>query len=130
MNSSPRREAPAASVAPMSRVEALAEDWITPYSQAEHLRRARDWLVRLRPDATAEMRIAALTHDIERMFPGGPVLSHATIRWDAPDYLYPHMLRSAEVVGVWLTNLGSTGRSVDAAEIRRLVGLHLSLIHI
>ena len=114
----------AAVVVPSSEVETLAQEWIAPYSQAEHLRRARDWLVHLQPDATPEMRIAALTHDIERMFPGGPVLAHATIRWDAPDYLYAHSLRSAEVVGVWLGNLGAVGRTVDAAEIRRLVGLH------
>ncbi|MBP2366797.1 hypothetical protein JOF36_002493 [Pseudonocardia parietis] len=105
-------------------VEALATEWIAAYDQAEHLVRARDWLVHLASAATAEMRIAALTHDIERMFPGGPVLRHADGRWDDPDYLFPHMLRSAEVVTVWLGNLGPVAATVDRAEIRRLVGLH------
>jgi hypothetical protein len=107
-----------------SEVEVLAAEWIAPYRQAEHLVRARDWLVHLVPSATAEMRIAALTHDIERMFPGGPVLKHADTRWDDPDYLYAHMLRSAEAVTVWLGSLGSVAATVDGAEIRRLVGLH------
>ncbi|GAA4714921.1 hypothetical protein GCM10023215_67630 [Pseudonocardia yuanmonensis] len=105
-------------------VEALAAEWIAPYGQADHLVRARDWLVHLAPAATAEMRIAALTHDIERMFPGGPVLRHADGRWDDPDYLYAHMLRSAEAVTVWLGGLGPVAATVDGAEIRRLVGLH------
>jgi hypothetical protein len=107
-----------------SEVEALAAEWIAPYHQAEHLVRARDWLVHLTPSATAEMRIAAITHDIERMFPGGPVLGHADVRWDDPAYLFPHSLRSAEVVSVWLGNLGPVAATVDVAEIRRLIGLH------
>jgi hypothetical protein len=98
-----------------SHVEALAAEWIAPYHQAEHLVRARDWLVHLTPSATAEMRIAAITHDIERMFPGGPVLGHADVRWDDPAYLFPHSLRSAEVVSVWLGNLGPVAATVDVA---------------
>lgn len=105
-------------------VEALAAEWIAPYGQAEHLVRARDWLVHLAPTATAEMRVAALTHDVERMFPGGPVLRHADQRWDDPVYLYAHSLRSAEAVTVWLGGLGAVAAAVDPAEIRRLVGLH------
>lgn len=107
-----------------SEVEALAAEWIAPYRQAEHLVRARDWLVHLAPSAPAEMRIAAITHDIERMFPGGPVLKHADTRWDDPDYLFAHMLRSAEAVTVWLGSLGPVAATVDGAEIRRLIGLH------
>lgn len=107
-----------------TEIEMLASEWISDYQQAEHLRRTRDWVVHLMPEASNEMRIAALTHDIERKFPGGPVLSHADATWDSPFYLYPHMLRSAEFVGVWLTNLGPRSSAVDIAEVRRLVGLH------
>jgi len=105
-----------------SDVEARAAEWVRPYSQAHHLARTRDWLVWLLPDASAELRIAALTHDVERMYPGGPVLDHAATDWDSPFYLYPHMLRSAEIVGFWLAGLGTAG--LDVAEVRRLVGLH------
>jgi hypothetical protein len=107
-----------------TEVEALAAGWVAPYHQCEHLMRTRDWLVHLDPGATVEMRVAAMTHDIERMFPGGPVLQHATVQWDDPFYLFPHSLRSAEAVGVWLGSLGPAAASVGIAEVRRLIGLH------
>jgi hypothetical protein len=107
-----------------TEVEALAAEWVAPYNQREHLMRARDWLVHLNPEATVEMRVAAMTHDIERMFPGGPALRHATAQWDDPFYLFPHSLRSAEAVGVWLGSLGPVSASVGVGEIRRLIALH------
>ncbi|MBB3087053.1 hypothetical protein [Geodermatophilus sabuli] len=107
-----------------TEVEALAAEWVRPYDQAEHLMRARDWLVHLNPAATVEMRLAAMTHDIERMFPGGPRLDHATQVWDDPFYLYPHSLRSAEAVGVWLGSIGPAAAQVELREVRRLIGLH------
>lgn len=113
----------APAVEPTSKVEAEAATWISGYAQAEHLRRTRDWVVYLQPAAPTELRIAALTHDIERLYPGGPRHQPAT-EWDDPFYLYPHMLRSAEFVTVWLANLGLTAATVDIAEVRRLVGLH------
>jgi hypothetical protein len=107
-----------------TEVELLAAEWVRPYDQVVHLMRARDWLVQLNPAATVEMRVAAMTHDIERMFPGGPRLDHATMEWDSPFYLYPHSLRSAESVGVWLAGIGAASAQVDLREVRRLVGLH------
>lgn len=106
-----------------TEVEAAAAQWVAPYSQVLHLLRTRDWLLRLTPDASLEARLAAMTHDIERMFPGGPVLDFAHARWDDPAYLYPHQLRSAAFVGDWLSAQGHAG-DVDVAEVRRLVGLH------
>ena len=105
-------------------MERLASEWIAPYGQAWHLERARDWLVHLDPSATLEMRLAVLTHDIERMFPGGPSFDKSGGRWDDPDYLYAHGARSAEVVGVWLHGVGEAGRSADRKELRRLITLH------
>jgi hypothetical protein len=107
-----------------TEIEALAAEWVAPYDQVEHLMRARDWVVHLDPAATVEMRVAAMTHDIERMFPGGPVLRHADGNWDNPFYLFPHSLRSAEAVGMWLGALGPVSAQVSAGEIRRLVALH------
>jgi hypothetical protein len=107
-----------------TEIEALAAEWVRPYGQALHLMRARDWLVCLDPSATTEMRLAAMTHDIERMFPGGPVLDHATTGWDSPFYLFPHQLRSAEAVGVWLGTIGPVSAQVTVTEVRRLVALH------
>lgn len=106
-----------------TEVEAAAAEWVAPYSQVVHLLRTRDWLVRLTPDASLEARLAAMTHDIERMFPGGPVLDFAHARWDDPAYLYPHQLRSAAFAGQWLSGLEHAD-DVDVAEVRRLIGLH------
>ena len=123
---SPTRATPwAAPEVPLdTEIEALAAEWVRPYDQADHLMRARDWLVHLNPAATVEMRLAAMTHDIERMFPGGPRLDHATTEWESPFYLYPHSLRSAESVGVWLGSIGPVAAQVSLQEVRRLVGLH------
>lgn len=107
-----------------TEIEALAAEWVAPYDQVEHLTRTRDWVVHLHAEATVEMRVAAMTHDVERMFPGGPVLRHADGDWDDPFYLFPHALRSAEAVGMWLGALGPVSAQVSLSEVRRLVALH------
>lgn len=110
-------------VALNTEVETAASEWIAPYNQVDHLMRTRDWLVHLTPEATLEARLAAMTHDIERMFPGGPTLDYARGAWDDPAYLYPHQLRSAAFVGDWLSSQ-DVSADVDIEEVRRLVGLH------
>lgn len=107
-----------------TEIERRALAWIEPYNQAWHLSRARDWVVRLDPKATVEMRLAAATHDIERMIPGGPVADKRTCRWDDPDYLYAHGSRSALVVGTWIHEQGPAAGDLSVAELRRLVTLH------
>jgi hypothetical protein len=107
-----------------TEIERRAIEWIAPFSQALHLERARDWVVRLDADASLELRLAAVTHDIERMFPGGPVFDRATGRWDDPDYLYAHGRRSAEVVGVWVHEQGDVADGLAVGELRRLITLH------
>ncbi len=117
-------DAVAASAPVETEVERRAVAWIEPYNQAHHLIRARDWLVHIDPSASLEMRLAAVTHDIERMFPGGPAIDKATCRWDDPDYLYAHASRSADVVEKWLAQQGESGRDIDVPELRRLITLH------
>jgi hypothetical protein len=107
-----------------TEIERRAMGWIEPYNQAWHLARARDWLVRLDGGASTEMRLAAMTHDIERMFPGGPVFDKQKGRWDDPDYCYAHGSRSALVVGIWVHEQGGAAGDLSVAEVRRLVTLH------
>jgi hypothetical protein len=107
-----------------TEIERRALAWIGPYSQAWHLVRARDWLVRLDPGASLESRLAVLTHDIERMYPNGPQLDKATGRWDDPHYLYAHASRSAEVVGVWLHSQGDVAEELCLSDVQRLITLH------
>jgi hypothetical protein len=105
-------------------LEARAAEWIAPFSQAEHLVRARDWVVELDPAASGALRLAALTHDIERHFPGGPRQNLSEDRWDDPDYLFAHSLRSADFVQRWLEESPARPPAGFVKEVRRLVLLH------
>jgi hypothetical protein len=103
-------------------LEAHARAWIGPYSQALHLERTLDWLLELDPDAGEALRLAALTHDMERHFPGGPVQDKANAAWDDPAYLRAHSERSARVVGDWLAEQGAAPELI--ADVQGLIELH------
>jgi hypothetical protein len=83
-------------------LEERALAWIEPYWNAEHLRRTRDWLLELEPEASEALRLAALTHDIERHFPGGPVNDLAAPPEQEMEYRRRHSERSAAYVEEWL----------------------------
>jgi hypothetical protein len=103
-------------------LEERALGWIEPYWNAEHLVRTRDWVLELQPDASEALRLAALTHDMERHFPGGPRLDMHRQRPDDPEYIRAHSERSAQIVGDFLRNEGA--ESELAAEVERLVRAH------
>jgi hypothetical protein len=117
----PSHHTRASSVTP-TPLEQRAFAWIAPYSQADHLLRARDWVIELAPDASAALRIAAVTHDIERYFAGGPSLNYAVDAWDDPDYLFAHSTRSADIVQRWLEDADEP--PAFARDVRRLILLH------
>lgn len=102
-------------------LEQAADAWIAPYWNAVHLRRTRDWLVSLAPGSSPALRIAALTHDIERHFPGGPIMSLADPAGE-PAYREAHSRRSADLVAEWLQEQGAADDLV--AEVHALVLLH------
>jgi len=104
------------------RLERAAEVWIADYFLARHLVRTRDWVVRLDPAADLALRIAALTHDIERRVPGGPRLDPWRQTWDEPGYLLAHSIRSAQIVGVWLAENGAPADV--CASVERLILHH------
>jgi hypothetical protein len=101
---------------------ALAEAWIEPYGNAHHLVRTRDWLLELEPEAGEAVVLAALTHDMERHFPGGPVMDPATTPPADPTYRRLHSERSARIVGDWLREQGANGGLIE--EVERLVLAH------
>jgi len=77
-----RADLPAAVEAGDDALSSLLERahvWVEPYWNARHLERTLDWLLVLEPDAPEPMQLAALTHDMERHFPGGPVINPATM---------------------------------------------------
>jgi hypothetical protein len=103
-------------------LEDRALAWIEPYWNANHLARTRDWLLELDPDAGEALRLAGLTHDMERHFPGGPVndLSHEPE--DETEYRRAHSERSARIVGEWLH--GEGGAPALVADVERLIVAH------
>jgi hypothetical protein len=105
-------------------LEQAAAAWIAPYSQADHLVRAREWVIALDPAASEELRLAALTHDIERMFPGGPEDDKAGGDWVNPDYLFEHSTRSGDIVQWWIASTAPERDPAFAARVRRLILLH------
>jgi hypothetical protein len=107
---------------PASALVVAAEAWIEPYWNAEHLRRARDWLLVIEPDASEAAQLAALTHDMERHFPGGPEFDPGTMAPDEESYRIEHSRRSAAIVGDWLAEQGAGDELVT--RVRGLIELH------
>lgn len=99
-----------------------ARHWIAPYWNAEHLRRTLDWLLELEPDASEALKLAALTHDMERFVPGGPEFDPATMQPGEDEYRRAHSERSAQVVGDWLRARGASPELI--AEVANLIELH------
>src|SRR5690606_14589106 len=103
-----------------------AIQWLDGFYQLEHLLAARAWvLARANGTARPELRFAALVHDAERFFPGGPPSAPGT-SFDDPDYLFQHSIRSGDIVGQWLADHEdrALADSVAAAEVRALILRH------
>jgi hypothetical protein len=99
-----------------------AQAWIEPYWNAHHLRRTLDWLLVLEPESTEAMQLAALTHDMERHFPGGPVMDPDTTPPDDQTYRRAHAERSARIVAEWVRGEGGSRELV--ADVERLILAH------
>ena len=77
-----------------------ARRWVVenyPYNR-DHLIRALEWLDRLSPGVDEAVRLAALTHDMERAFPGPD--SPAMHSLADPVYERLHSERSARIAGI------------------------------
>ncbi|MBX6340816.1 MAG: DUF4202 domain-containing protein [Thermomicrobiaceae bacterium] len=100
-----------------------ADAWIADYWNADHLRRTLDWLRELDPAPSLALQLAALTHDMERAYPG-PDMPKQDARKPAPDldYTRAHEARSARIVADWLRGEGAPAPLV--AEVERLVAVH------
>jgi hypothetical protein len=93
-----------------------ARAWVIecyPYNR-HHLLKALEWLDRVAPDSAESVRLATLTHDMERAFPGPdqPVIKTLS----DPEYERRHSLRSARIVGAWLREHHASEALVEHVE--------------
>jgi hypothetical protein len=90
--------------------------WVEPYYDGDHLWHTAKWALRLDPDASEALLLAALTHDIERHFPGGTQPDKAAGAWADVEYNRRHAERSAGFVTLWLQEQGAAENFVAAVE--------------
>ena len=93
----------------------LGRLWVVanyPYNST-HLLKSLDWLDRLAPDASDAVRLATLTHDMERAF-GGP--DAIAIKLNDRAYEEAHSNRSARIVGEWLRANGAQEELANRVE--------------
>ena len=102
-----------------------ARNWVNAhYSHGRvHLLQTEVWLQRLKPDASEELLLAALAHDMERAFPGpdSPSLDPKD-GVDNPGYNNAHSGRSARIVSDYLREQGAISESIE--EVARLIRAH------
>src|SRR5436305_15324392 len=102
-----------------------AREWVSAHYEhgGQHLLQTEVWLQRLKPDASEEMLLAALTHDMERAFPGpdSPSLDPRD-GVDNPAYNIAHSERSARIVSSYLREQGASQESIE--EVARLIRAH------
>lgn len=106
----------------VSPLVSAARQWVVErylYNR-EHLIRTLEWVEQVDPDASEAVRLAAVTHDMERAFPG-PDQPIAMSPID-PVYEQAHADRSARIVGEWLGNQGADRGLID--EVARLIRAH------
>jgi hypothetical protein len=102
-----------------------ARQWVVDHYtyNSTHLINTLEWLDRIAPNASLALRLAALTHDMERAFPGpdSPKMTSLT----DPEYNRLHSERSARIVGAWLRANGAPEpltTEVEALVTRHEVG--------
>jgi hypothetical protein len=78
-------------------------------------------LLQLDPDAGEALRIAALTHDVERSIPGGPA-QPADLPANDRAYRDAHAERSAEITSAWLAEQNAAAELIT--EVADLVRMH------
>ena len=92
------------------------------HPHALHLESTLHWALQLDGNASEALRIAAVTHDIERAFPD-PAASWDSARdWDDPEYVRWHQDRCADMIAAWLREQDAPRALVEA--VSALVRVH------
>ncbi|HJT56194.1 MAG TPA: hypothetical protein VJ761_06855 [Ktedonobacteraceae bacterium] len=103
----------------------LSRSWVRENygTSAEHLLKTEAWLRRIDPGASQAMLLAALTHDMERAFPGpDSPKQDPSLGPDDPVYNQAHSERSARIVSDFLCEHQAPDTLVE--EIARLIRVH------
>jgi hypothetical protein len=99
-----------------------ARAWVRELSpHAAHLERTEEWAAELSPEPSAALRLASLTHDMERAYPEGSPRWEPDRGWEDPLYTIAHSERSARIVGDFLRDRGA-----EEPFVREVVHLILS----
>ncbi len=109
----------------METLRDRAREWVcNNYKQgAQHLIQTEVWLQLLKPDASEELLLAALTHDMERAFPGPDSPSLDPKRGvDDPVYNIAHSERSVRIVSANLREQGASDECIE--QVARLIRAH------
>ncbi|MHB8599028.1 MAG: HD domain-containing protein [Ktedonobacteraceae bacterium] len=109
----------------METLRDRTREWVREHykQSAQHLIRAEEWLLVLKPDASEEMLLATLTHDMERAFPGLDSPSIDPKRGvDDPVYNMAHSERSARIVSAYLQEQGAAQENI--AQVVRFILVH------
>jgi hypothetical protein len=100
-----------------------ARAWVEEvHPHALHLLRTEHWALELEPDASEQLRVAAVLHDIERAFPDRAATWDSARDWDSPAYNRWHQDRCAVIASQWLSDQGVPGALVGGVE--RLIRVH------
>lgn len=102
----------------IQEVQRWVEENFPRFGKVEHLIRSAHWVRQLDPDADEAVVIAAMTHDMERAFPGpaSPPLESGYTPEEYRDYSIRHSLRSARIVGEFLKGQGADENLVGKVE--------------
>ncbi len=109
----------------MRNLLAVARRWVIDnYGRhAQHLLKTEEWLRRIQPNASEAMQMAALTHDMERAFPGpDSPKQNPALGPDDPIYNTAHSERSARIVGEFLQEQDVPQTFI--VEVARLIRVH------
>jgi hypothetical protein len=100
-----------------------ARAWVEEvHPHARHLLRTEQWALELDPEASEQLRVAAVLHDIERAFPDPEATWDSARDWDSPAYNRWHQDRCADIASQWLRDQGAPRELAEGVE--RLIRVH------
>lgn len=108
----------------MGKMYDKVKKWLEQITKPRHMvhfERTVFWTKSLKPDADEAMLIAALAHDVERMFRDKKT-KHAKKNIREPEYLKEHQEVGAQIVGKFLKENGANDAMIE--RVKALIAKH------